>query len=236
MAKIKILIADNSFLIREGFRSVINENSNFKLVGEAQKAEDLSEKLLLHLPHVLVIDYTSLYFCIDDILVIHQHFPEVNILAVTNPQSKTIISKAIENGVVSHLLKDCGKDEIIEAINNTAKGQKFFCGKIIDTILTDKDASASLPVNTGQTSMTKTAERVSCDGIKPSVREIEIIQLVADGLTNKQIADKLFLSVHTVTTHRKNIMSKLGVNNTAGLVMFAIRQNLIESNKFLFAN
>src|SRR3990172_8093787 len=103
MAKIKILIADNSFLIREGFRSIITENNNFKLVGEAQKAEDLSEKLLLHRPHVLVIDYTSLYFCIDDLLVIHQHFPEVNILAVTNSQSKIIISKAIENGVVSHL-------------------------------------------------------------------------------------------------------------------------------------
>ncbi|MEK6615152.1 MAG: response regulator transcription factor [Bacteroidota bacterium] len=229
MTKIKILIADNSYLIREGFRSIINDNNEFKLVGEAPKAEDLSEKLFLHRPHVLVIDYTSLYFCIDDILVIHQQFPEVNILAVTNPQSKTIISKAIENGVVSHLLKDCGKDEIIEAIYSTAKGHKFFCGKIVDIILKDKDASTLL-------SMTKASEEVSCDGIKPSAREIEIIQLVADGLTNKQIAAQLFLSVHTVTTHRKNIMSKLGVNNTAGLVMFAIRQNLIESNKFLFAN
>lgn len=222
MAKIKVLIADNSYLIREGFRSIVTANADLKLVGEADKAENLAEKLLLHSPNVLVIDYSSLYFCIDDIQVIHQQFPEVNILAVTNPQSKIVISKAIENGVLSHLLKDCGKEEIIEAIYNTAKGQKFFCGKILDVILKDKETTA--------------AEKVSCEGIKLSAREIEIIQNVAEGLSNKEIAEKLFLSVHTVTTHRKNIMSKLGVNNTAGLMMFAIRQELIEPNKFLFAS
>jgi DNA-binding NarL/FixJ family response regulator len=198
------------------------------LVGEAERADHLAEKLLLHRPHVLVIDYTSPYFCIDDIQAIHQKFPEINILAVTYPQNKTTISKVIENGVISHLLKDCGKEEIIEAIRNTAKGQKFFCGKIVDTILKEKDASTLL-------SMTKPSG-VSCDGIRLSPREIEIIRLVADGFSNKQIADKLFLSAHTVTTHRKNIMSKLGVNNTAGLVMFAVRENLIGPNKFLFAS
>jgi len=222
VAKIKILIADNSFLIREAFRSIINGNNDFKFVGEAERAEDLAEKLMLHCPNVLVLDYTSSFFCLDDILVIHEKFPDVNILAVTNPQSKQTISKAIENGVVSHLLKDCGKDEIIEAIYNTAIGEKFFCGKILDGVLNEKEINSS--------------EGVSCDGIKLSAREIEIIQLVAEGLSNKEIAERLFLSVHTVTTHRKNIMGKLGVNNTAGLVMFAIKQNLLGPNKFLFAN
>ncbi|TAL63251.1 MAG: response regulator transcription factor, partial [Bacteroidetes bacterium] len=175
-----------------------------------------------HNPQVLILDYTSLYFSIDDISVIHKEFPAVNIMAITSPQSKNVVSKAMENGIVSHLLKDCGKDEIIEAIYSTAKGQKFFCGKILDIVLKEKDII--------------TSEGVSCDGIKLSAREIEIIQNIAEGLSNKEIAERLFLSVHTVTTHRKNIMSKLGVNNTAGLMMYAIRQNLIEPNKFLFAN
>src|ERR1051326_2347839 len=157
MAKIKVLIADNSFLIREGFRSIISDNSDLKLVGEADKSEVLAEKLLLHHPHVLVLDYTSSFFCLDDISVIHEKFPQVNILAVTNPQPKNIISKALENGVMSHLLKDCGRDEIIEAIYSTAKGEKFFCGKIVDGVL--KDAS------------TATDGSVSCDGIKLSARE-----------------------------------------------------------------
>lgn len=222
MAKIKILIADNSYLIREGLRSIINSTKEFKLVGEVEKAEGIAENILLHQPDVLVIDYTSPFFSIHDIYLIHQKFPATNILAITNPENKTTISQAIENGVVSYLLKDCSKDEIIEAIQNTAKGQKFFCGKILDIVLKDKEVVFS--------------EKISCDGIKLSAREVEIIQLVAEGMSNKEMANRLFLSVHTITTHRKNIMSKLGVNNTAGLVMFAIRQNLIEQNKFLFAS
>lgn len=222
VAKIKILIADNSYLIREGFRSVVAGNSDFKLIGEVEKGEDLAEKILLNQPHVLVIDYTSSFFSIDDLKLIHQQFPFVNILAVTNPQHRSVVSKAIENGLMSHLLKDCGKEEIIEAVYSTAKGEKFFCGKILDTVLKESSSTVS--------------ESVSCDGIKLSPREVEIIQLVAEGLSNKEIAERIFLSVHTITTHRKNIMSKLGVNNTAGLVMFAIRQNLIEPNKFLFAS
>lgn len=223
VSKIKILIADNSFLIREGFRSIITENTDFKLAGEAEKAQELAEKLLLTHPQVLVMDYTSPYFCMDDISVIRKEFPGVNILAITPPQYRNTMSRAMESGITSHLLKDCGKDEIIEAIYSTARGEKFFCGKIVDTVLKDKKKPDALR-----------PEGVSCDGIRLSPREVEIVQLVAEGLSNKEIAEKIFLSVHTVTTHRKNIMSKLGVNNTAGLVMFAIRQNLIETNKFLF--
>lgn len=220
MQKIKIVVADNSFLIRQGLSSIIEQQKDFRLVGEAEKAEDLNEKLLLYTPDVLVMDYASRYFCMDDILVIRQHFPEVNILAITYPQPKSVISKAIENGVMSHLLKDCGKEEIIEAIRNTGRREKFFCGKIVDIAL--KDTSV-------QFSQSKSDKGVSCDGIKLSDREIEIIGLIADGLGNKQIADKLFLSVHTITTHRKNSMSKIGVNNTASLVMFAIQNNLLDS-------
>lgn len=221
MGKIKIVVADNSYLIREGFRSIIESVKDFIFSGEASTTEILSEKLLLTQPDVLVIDYTSAFFSIDDISVIKKQFPKINILAITNQNSKATISKSIQSGVVSHLLKDCGKDEIIEAIRSTAKAQQFFCGKIVDDILKEEKIST---------------KGVACDGVKLSVREIEIIQLVSDGLSNKQIAEKLFLSVHTVTTHRKNIMSKLGVNNTAGLVMLAVRENLIEPNKFLFAS
>lgn len=228
MAKIKILIADNSYLIRQGIQTIIDEVKDFTLIGEADTALILSEKLLLSQPDVLIMDYTSLHFCIDDIAVIKEQFPAVNILAITNQNSKTIISNAIRSGVISHLLKDCGKEEIIEAIRDTAKSQQFFCGKIIDIIIKEKDITTEFSPTKEVSS--KSSAGVSCDGIKVSAREIEIIQLVADGFSNKQIADKLFLSVHTVTTHRKNIMSKLRVNNTAGLVMFAIRENLIAAN------
>lgn len=213
MGKIKVLIADSSYLIRRGFCSLIKEKRDFSLVGEAQKAEDLNEKLLLYNPDVLIIDYASRYFCMDDLSIIRQCYPEVNILAITYPQSKSTISKALESGVMSHLLKDCGEEEIIEAIYNTYKGQKFLCGKVVDILLRQNTVA--------------TSGKVSCDGVKLSEREIEILQLISEGLANKQIADKLFISSHTVMTHRKNLMSKLKINNTASLVMYAIQQNLV---------
>ncbi|MGZ3933249.1 MAG: response regulator transcription factor, partial [Bacteroidia bacterium] len=76
----------------------------------------------------------------------------------------------------------------------------------------------------------------SCNGVTVTEREIEIVKLIAEGYSNKQIADKLVLSTHTVNTHRKNIMNKLAVNNTAGIVMFAVKNNLLETNHFLFSN
>jgi len=221
--KINILVADNNFLVRLGLRSVIDEVKDFNWLGEATKAEQLNEQLSEEKTDVLILDYASSKFCVDDVQIIHEYFPKVKILAITYPQGKEMISKAIENGVTSHLLKECSKDEIIEAIYNTAKGEKFFCGKIVDVIFREEDVSASL-------NMTKVDKSVSCDGVKISGREIEIITLVAQGFSNKEIAEKIFLSVHTVATHRKNIMSKLNVNNSAGLVMYAIEKNLIPSN------
>ncbi len=79
-------------------------------------------------------------------------------------------------------------------------------------------------------------ESFTCEPVLLSERENEIITLIAEGLTNSQIADQLFLSTHTINTHRKNIMSKLGVKNTAGIVMYAVKTNLISPNKFLFAS
>ena len=102
-----------------------------------------------------------------------------------------------------------------DAIRETARGGTFFCGQILDRIRQesiDVDDLESLPL--------------SCDPIHLSARETEVLELIAEGMTNTQVAEKLFLSAHTVTTHRKNIMSKLGVNNTAAMVMYAVKTGL----------
>ncbi len=96
------------------------------------------------------------------------------------------------------------------------------CSKIVSNILEEEKLEFST--------------ESSCHGLHISDREMEIVKLIAEGLSNKEVADKLFLSTHTVTTHRKNIMSKLGVNNTAGLVLFAVRENLVSPNHFLFSS
>lgn len=227
MTKINILIADGNFLIREGLKSLIHANNDFCFIAEADNQEDLFRKVNRLTCSLLILDFTSADFSIDTIKKVATGNPTLRILAITPPQSRKNISLAITEGVNSYLLKDCDKNEIIEAIYATNNGEKFYCGKIVDEILNAPPAPANCT--------TEIEKIVSCDGIRISSREVEIIQLIANGLTNKQIADKLFLSTHTITTHRKNIMNKVGVNNTAGLVLFALKENIISPNKFLFS-
>jgi DNA-binding NarL/FixJ family response regulator len=109
-------------------------------------------------------------------------------------------------------------------VRETANGSKFFCGQILNTI-----RSVDIDVD-GENWTT-----FNCEPIHLSDREQEIITLIAEGYTNTAIAEQLFLSPHTVNTHRKNIMQKLGVKNTAAIVMYAVKTNLVNVNKFLFS-
>ncbi len=221
MEKIKITIADSHFLSRKGLAVLLNENVDFVLLTEALSTSDLLNQSKFYKPDLIIIDYTSVNYSLEGLQQIVKKYPKAKLLAITELQSNEIISKGLKIGVTSHLLKDCDQDEIIEAIYKTAKGEKFICGKIANAVLNEKAATVS---------------EYSCQGMNISDREMEIITLIAEGYSNKEVADKLFLSTHTITTHRKNIMNKLGVNNTAGLVLFAVRENLVSPNHFLFSS
>ena len=223
MNKIKVLVADGNYLAREGMKTLVSENRDLLFVDLAEEGNELMRKTAKCKPHILIIDHTSPGFSIDDLRTFAVNFPFVHILAITRVMPKEFINASLEAGVCSYLLKDCDKIEINEAIYSTARKEQFFCGKIVSNILNAPD---EIPMD---------QSAVSCEGFRISARETEIIKLVAEGLSNKEIAEKLFLSVHTVTTHRKNIMNKLGVNNTAGLVLFALRQQIISPNKYLFS-
>lgn len=223
MKSLKIILADNSYIARKGLVHLISEVKDFQVVAEVESKEDLIKQVLLKKPDVLIIDYHCSCFSVDELAIVSKKSPNTHILAITCDLPVFEMKKAFELGALSHLLKDCGREEIIEAIYETSKGNKFLCGKIVDKMLN--------PLN----DTTPDTRSTSCEGMNITEREMEIIRLVAEGLSNKEVADKLFLSVHTVTTHRKNIMAKLGVSNTAGLVMFAIREKLISPNKFLFS-
>ena len=221
MEKIKITIADSHFLSRKGLAVLLNEYTDFNLIAEALSTSDLLNQSKFYKPDLIIIDYTSVNFSLEGLQQIVKKYPKAKLLAITELQSNEIISKGFKIGVISHLLKDCDQDEIIEAIYKTTKGEKFICGKIANAVLQEKTSGNS---------------EYSCQGMNISDREMEIITLIAEGYSNKEVADKLFLSTHTVTTHRKNIMNKLGVNNTAGLVLFAVRENLVSPNHFLFSS
>lgn len=224
LMEVNIILADNNDLMRAGLRSILSSQKEINIVSEATNSEELKEQVKSFNPDVVLIDYTSKEFQIDVIPQIIQKHPTTKFVAITYEQSASTIVNALRSGVMSHVKKDCSLGEIRDSVIQTSKGQKFFCGQILERIREDN-------INVDNIEF----DELSCDPIAISEREVEIIALIAEGYTNGQIADKLFISNHTVNTHRKNIMKKLGVNNTAGIVMYAAKTNLVNPNKFLFS-
>ena len=222
--KVNIILADSNDLMRAGLHSILSVEDNINIIGEAKSSEELISQVKSFQPDVVLIDYTSKDFRIDVIANVVQKNKHVKFVAITYEQSASTIVNALRSGVTSHVKKDCSLGEIRDSVLETAKGQKFFCGQILERI-----REAAINVDDIE------FDKLSCDPISISEREGEVIALIAEGYTNGQIADKLFISNHTVNTHRKNIMKKLGVNNTAGIVMYAAKTNLVNPNKFLFS-
>jgi len=222
---IKVLIADKNFLSRVGLELLVGELKGFDLVPSVcGDKEDLINQLSLSKPNLLISDFTTLGVTISELKELTKKFNRTKFLIITEVLPKKELLKLMDSGITSYLLKECEKSEILEAVNSTIKGEKFVCGKVVSMLT----SSPEIVVNNSF------IKSLGCDGFPVTEREIDIIRGIAEGLSNKLIADKLNLSTHTVNTHRKNIMAKLGVNNTAGVVMFAVKNQLLETNFDLF--
>ncbi len=223
--KISVAIADSSRLIRTGLDLVLSQESDIELVGEAENTAQLVELLASFQVDVVLMDFTAQNFSLEVIVELTRTFPDTRVVAITPDQDGETIINALKAGVTSYIKKDCDFDEIISSVRETANGSKFFCGKILETI-----RRVNIDVDGQDWS------QFNCEPVHLSEREQEIITFIAEGYTNSEIAERLFLSPHTVNTHRKNIMHKLGVNNTAAVVMYAVKTNLVNVNKFLFSS
>lgn len=220
----QVIIADSNELILLGLRTILNAQSGVQIVGEAKNQHELMAQLQNFGADVVLIDFTAPGFEIDIIRKARAKYTDLRFVAVTEAQHAPILIDALKSGVTSYVKKDCELAEIIDAVKETAQGKQFFCGQILETIQRSNIDLSEL--NT---------EDFNCGPVVLSERENEIIVLIAEGQTNEQIAEFLFLSKHTVNTHRKNIMAKLGVKNTAGIVMYAVKTALVSPNRFLFS-
>lgn len=221
--KVRTLLADHSELALVGLKAVLGEVPRIELVGVARDAIELQAQLIRLKPDVVLIDHTAEGFGPKAIREGLRRAKRTRFVAITPDPSQVALMSAIRAGVTSYIKKDCGIDEIIDSVLQTADGDKFFCGKIIDTLRKanfDVERFMEAPL--------------SCAPVTLSQRESEVLALIAEGLSYTRIAEQLHLSAHTVTTHRRNIMQKLGVNNTAALVMYAVKNGLTSQNKFLF--
>ncbi len=211
---IDIVVADAHFLSRLGLKQLLSDKDNLTIVGEVLNEKELFELMSRKKPKVIIMDYNQPgNFSNNTITAILSEKPSPNILVITNDQDKNSIDKVLESGVNSFLTKNCGEQEILDAIVATSRGERFFCAKILDHLL--------------EKSYAKTVDKPATK-VPLTPREIEIVGLVSKGLVAKEIADKLHLSTHTVYTHRKNIMKKLGLNTSSELVLYALNNGIIK--------
>ena len=221
-----IIIADSSELVRRGLKAILKSTSvaQYNLI-DVESSIELFDKLNSTKDSILIVDYTSVGFSLDDIVKVKSKFKRLLIVAITPYINAATIAQAIRAGIESHIKKECSAKEIVESIEDTINGKKFFCADIVKQMKNESVDVETIEFNS-----------LSFDETSLSERELEIIQFIAEGYTNSQIAAVLYLSNHTINTHRKNIMKKLNVNNTAGIVMYAVKTELVSPNQFSFSS
>ncbi len=210
MERINIILVDDHQMFRDGVKSVLSDEENIHIVGEVGSANDLYALLKNTTPDVIITDISMPDISgIEVARYVSENYPQVKILILSMHSNEEFITKALSVGANGYLPKDTSMSELLKAINAIYNGENYFNKSISDTILKsliNKQKGSSVKALTN--------------------REKEIINLVVEGLTNKEIADKLFISVRTVDSHKNNIMQKLNLKSSVELVKYAIKNNL----------
>lgn len=218
MKPIRILLADAQYLTRAGLGELIKGQEELELVGEALNSVQLFEQIAKMRPDLVIFDYNSPgRFSLEDLrkLTIMPSVP--NLIVISRDRNKNNIFQALEFGVNCFLTKACSQREIQNAIHSTMQNEKFFCNTILEIIL-----QKQIP----QTSK----KELNCEPSVLTNRETEIVRLIAAGISTKKIASTLHLSTHTVYTHRKNIMKKLGINSASEMILYAMQSGIVGLN------
>ncbi|HXG39041.1 MAG TPA: response regulator transcription factor [Bacteroidota bacterium] len=217
MSKIKILIADDHALIRTGIATLLQSYPEFVVVGEATDGAEAVEMTGKVQPDVVLIDLAMPKMNgIEATRQIRERFPKTRVLVLTMHENDEYIYQILKSGAGGYVLKDASREELCNAIRAVARGEKFFSPRVSEIMVESFVKRREQPP----------VELSSAD-IPLTKREKEILSLVVEGLTNQQIADKLFISPRTVDTHRTNIMQKLDLHDVASLVRYAIKHGLV---------
>jgi DNA-binding NarL/FixJ family response regulator len=219
MNKITVLLADDHAIVREGLRALLEIEPDIEVVGEAssgRQAVQLAKKLQ---PAVVVIDIAMpLLNGLEATRQILKAVPATRVLVLSAHRDDEYVDEVIRLGAAGYLIKQTSAHVLPKAIREAYKGKSFFDPAITERLDTRQESAPR-----GATGWRKTG------GIRLTSREVEILQLIAEGKANKQTADELGISIKTVEKHRQNLMSKLDVHDTAGLTRYAIASGIIES-------
>lgn len=203
---IQVFIVDDHYMVVEGIRSLLQHEKGIEWIGHAMNAESCLSFLNSRQPDVIFMDINlpdknGIDLCKE----VNEKYPSISIIGLSTFNQQSFITKMIDNGASGYVLKNASKEELLFAIQTVVRGGTFLSHEA--ALITGEKSSDNLPVLTR--------------------REKEVLELIADGLTTQEIADKLFVSTATVETHRKNLLVKLQAKNVAAMVKIAARMNLI---------
>ena len=215
----RILLADDHAILRDGIRALLATDPDFDVVGEASNGAEVLAVLETTPADVVLMDVQMpVLDGFATLPELRRRFPDVRVLVLTMLDHENYVARMLEAGASGYVLKNAAITEITYAIRTVAAGHPFLCTEIGLSMLykaaaqshSDAQHKANSPTGTGLTA-----------------RELEVLKLIAEGLTNGEIAEKLFTSKRTVETHRQNIIAKTQAKNTAALIRLAVSQGLI---------
>ena len=212
----KILLADDHNVLRQGLRRILEEQPEVEVVGEARNGREAVALAASTHPDVVVMDISMpLLNGLEATRQILQKNPRLNVLILSMYSDETYVVQVLRAGARGYLLKDSAEEELIDAVRAVSKGQTFFSPKIKDMLLGDS------------------MQRLREEGVTDSYelltpREREVLQLIAEGKSNKEAATALFVSPTTIETHRARIMEKLDLHSTADIVLYSVRKGIVK--------
>lgn len=213
--KLRLMLGDDHTLVRHGLRKILEERPDWEIVGEADDGRSAVKKALALQPDVAILDIgMPLLNGIDATRQIVNKSPGTKVLILSMHSDETYVTRALNAGATGYLLKDSAGKDLIKAVTAVSQGEAFFSPAVSRLMLDDYMRRAAAG---GLTDRYDTL----------SDREREIFQLVAEGRSNKEVAELLGISPATVETHRARILQKLDIHNTAELVLYAVRRGVI---------
>ncbi|MDZ4787851.1 MAG: response regulator transcription factor [Blastochloris sp.] len=218
MNTIKILIADDHTIVREGLHSMLELEEDFEVVGEARNGREAIHLAVDLLPHVILMDISMPQMNgLEATRQIVKAIPMINVLILSGHNDDAYVQKAIDSGARGYMIKQISIQNVCKAIRQVHAGKRFFSPSISERIKRLSDNFFGELVQSKYQNKPLTS------------REVEILQLVAEGRANKQMAAELMIGIKTVEKHREHLMAKLDIHETAGLTRYAIRTGIVES-------
>jgi two-component system, NarL family, response regulator NreC len=210
---IRVLVADDHQITREGIRTMLEKETGMELLGEAKDGRAAVEMVKELNPDVIIMDVCmpEMNGIVATSLILNE-FPKIKVIALSMLCDKQYVLKMLRAGASAYLLKDCAFKELTQAIRMVLTNRTYLSPDVTDILVADYG--------------TTPAPNNSADSHKLSLRESEVLQLIAEGKTTAQIASRLYVSIKTIETHRQNIMQKLNINSIAGLTKYAVREGL----------